>query len=836
MREKYLFRQPRVDRRWVLREEVLNDFKREVKSKKRFFISAPGGYGKTVFAVQYMESLNGEKAWIKVDSRNSNSSTFYRHFIEAIASIVPDREFRKAVKNANFDFELATVFEILKKLPDKSKRCYLVIDDLQLASKEVKDSLHLIVKRLPTYITIGFLSREDIDNFIEDEFVIFNKEDLEFSTEDTEELCVKREQVRVKNATCMKMARELVNITKGWVMGIQVLLMSNLSLIDNVIFPENLFDDYFKKYIWDTWDIETQKFLIGCAYLPMVTEENCKFIFGDDVKDSLLKIYNNNIFLTMIDDFTYYFHDLFKLFLINQANKIFTEEELRAVKEKTADWLFKSKDYFGAAKLYMENKQYDKIDLCLFELAKMESVTPLEVHLQFGREIVMNLPNEVVVNNYNILVRRSWYSFMMGDSDLYLSDMEILLENLSEIAATNPGLLEKVIFQSSLNFNVSLKSISKKAVKLLQDLPEEVKYNKKEIYTPTITHKFPYFHRSMRDYSEFYDLNEKDISDIFNSFGKMIGKDTILMVLCLRAGILFEQNNILKAAELALEAYGKLTVSTNYETVFLVNSILIAILRVMKSDFLVERLYIQLGKYVQKKPANALLHNFNAEYVFYKIEKGDVLAAENWLEAYPLIDEKKITFYNLCRSFATLKSYMALKMYSEAVEFGRKLLKFAENYKRDLDQIEVGTLLGICYINMDELDYALKSLKKAVDIAHVYNFSRLFISNGPEIYLLLQYILKEKGVSKEKREFLKNILNSIAEENNLNLIKGNAELTPRRQEILEYISRGLTYAEIAEELKLSYGTVKNHVRLLYRDLEVGNSQEAINKGKLLGIL
>lgn len=58
---------------------------------------------------------------------------------------------------------------------------------------------------------------------------------------------------------------------------------------------------------------------------------------------------------------------------------------------------------------------------------------------------------------------------------------------------------------------------------------------------------------------------------------------------------------------------------------------------------------------------------------------------------------------------------------------------------------------------------------------------------------------------------------------------GMDELTSREKEILELLSQGLLYKEIADQKFISLDTVKKHVGNIYRKLHVNNKVEAINK-------
>lgn len=53
-------------------------------------------------------------------------------------------------------------------------------------------------------------------------------------------------------------------------------------------------------------------------------------------------------------------------------------------------------------------------------------------------------------------------------------------------------------------------------------------------------------------------------------------------------------------------------------------------------------------------------------------------------------------------------------------------------------------------------------------------------------------------------------------------------LTSREMEILKLLSKGLLYKEIAEELGITIGTVKQHIHKIYDKLQVNNRTEAIN--------
>lgn len=54
-------------------------------------------------------------------------------------------------------------------------------------------------------------------------------------------------------------------------------------------------------------------------------------------------------------------------------------------------------------------------------------------------------------------------------------------------------------------------------------------------------------------------------------------------------------------------------------------------------------------------------------------------------------------------------------------------------------------------------------------------------------------------------------------------------LSQRENEILQLLSKGLLYKEIAEQLSISVNTVRQHIHKIYEKLHVQNRTEAINK-------
>lgn len=65
---------------------------------------------------------------------------------------------------------------------------------------------------------------------------------------------------------------------------------------------------------------------------------------------------------------------------------------------------------------------------------------------------------------------------------------------------------------------------------------------------------------------------------------------------------------------------------------------------------------------------------------------------------------------------------------------------------------------------------------------------------------------------------------------------GGARLSPREQEVLEFIARGFSYAEIARLQSVTVHTVQTHIKSLYGKLAVHSKNEAVFEAVRRGLL
>lgn len=64
---------------------------------------------------------------------------------------------------------------------------------------------------------------------------------------------------------------------------------------------------------------------------------------------------------------------------------------------------------------------------------------------------------------------------------------------------------------------------------------------------------------------------------------------------------------------------------------------------------------------------------------------------------------------------------------------------------------------------------------------------------------------------------------------------GNQPLSPREHEVLRALVKGLSYKMIAQELEISFETVRSHIKGIYAKLNVNNNTAAVAKAIHFGM-
>lgn len=243
----------------------------------------------------------------------------------------------------------------------------------------------------------------------------------------------------------------------------------------------------------------------------------------------------------------------------------------------------------------------------------------------------------------------------------------------------------------------------------------------------------------------------------------------------------------------------------------------------------------------------------------FAFRKGHPEMLSHWLrdEKYeiPPVSER-----NYCILLSKANGFMILKQYDRA----RLIFALLDTYLRQTGRFrlhaEVLFALGIIDLEIGRRGEALQRIIESMIQGRTYRYVRMYTTFGAagaealELYNSWMERNAPGGFRRKKKYNYGSVLR-MPDADYVDVLlretrkagRKNKEAQPKNRSseekltvmetvILQNISRGLTNAEICEELNLKLSTVKSHLYSLYKKLGVQNRMSAVNKGKEMGLI
>jgi LuxR family maltose regulon positive regulatory protein len=716
------------------------------------------------------------------------------------------------------------------------------------------DSLPLIATRLPPSIRLLLVSRSAPSPALLETrlFEVLTQDDLLFSLEELEWLGEEKNIPLTPPEV-----RALRETTGGWAMYLSAILSGKQNLSGKQGETPQTLTQYLQARVWEPLEREKKETLLRLAIPTEVTPELAGRLLAQADGRGVLErlVYIENAFLSNAGDDTYRFHDVFRDFLLERAALFVGKDEIRRLNAVAAQWYYERGDFHAGVRHYIENRDHEGVSRCLEAAAYYHAgtnVMAVEFLKGFTDLYIKPLPEEFITGNPYLIYRSSLAAYHNGDAKEHQRYLAMLHEKMPEIKVKYPGLVETIGFHNGVDPRISFREYTRGLLKLIPKMPRAAA-SKEKTRASTLTQNLPFFHRSMRDFSEYHEVKPEDIQMLEDTFGVMIGRDYHIMEQALIAGMYYERGELLEAARYALIGYNACDDGLSSETLFVSAMIVASILYAMGDLYDAGQVMEKTEAFINER-AQFLRSNFRALQTERAIRNGNTEAAREWLAVYAYRGERRqpellLPFYQICRHFTTLRSYIAVGDFTSAAEFGGRLQTLATEYIRPLDQIESGLLTAIALWRGGKESAAVEQMAATVRIAMPYSFTQLFINEGKEIQGLL-WALKEKmntaaetSPPTEAARFVDKLITRICGGSfaaSFGGVKPESEkplkLSSMRRKMLAFLNKGMTYSEIAAATNLERATIKRHVLLLYKQLGVHNAQDAITKAKMLGVI
>lgn len=250
-----------------------------------------------------------------------------------------------------------------------------------------------------------------------------------------------------------------------------------------------------------------------------------------------------------------------------------------------------------------------------------------------------------------------------------------------------------------------------------------------------------------------------------------------------------------------------------------------------------------------------------AALMYLRLGQGEL--ANEWAQLYArtMSEEERFTYLHEFETLVFVRVLLAQDRADEVVTLLARWLPAAEAATRLGSMLEMFMLQALAFGAQGQIAAAMRALTRALALAEPEGYVRLFVDEGEPMYLLLQTLAADDFhlttmppqaqvahlavyTNKIIAAFASQSAPKAARENhsatkaevqnpNQNLVE---PLSQRELEVLHLIAAGLSNAAIAEQLMVSVGTVKTHLKHIYGKLAVQSRTQAVAQARTLRLL
>lgn len=797
----------------------------QVLSHPLSLIVAPMGYGKTASLRSFISERQVDSIWITIPKSANMSETDLIWFL--LVRAISKRNGRLSEKLSQFGFpnnsiEVFRIVDLLEAL-EQIKPILIVIDDLHfIEDGAVYDLIYQIVSARIPWLHIVILSRSYprlplAEMELKGELFMLGPQELAFTREEMEEYLA---LIQFNESNEVK--KQLFAISQGWISSIFLLAAGYLMtgrLDDNASINDMFNSSLFSHYTQDEQRLLTQLALLDSFGLKMA-----EYVFDDpSAPDKIKMLYRTNAFIFHDQQGKYYFHQMFKDFLL--SSRSLPTFDNRVFLDRAAQWYNDKGSLTQAIYYWMMANNREKI------METLELLPPLEVATLNIDPLASYFNDRDETRRFQYpyaFLKNVFYQIVSGNSDQsikYLNDFDLYFSTHTHERYSSSQLLgESAVLRSSFAFNDLEKMMQhiKNAQNLLKD--------KKSLFrtrNSSFTHTSPHL-----TYGYFNKIgNYKSIVDIFTSeFYRHIQVTDGCGAGCVslaQAEYALETLDLVKVEALAFQ-------SINEAKPFEQNRVIIG------AYLTLARLYYLQGRrdrLVEIKERVLFLKKDEMDSAtLYEIDNcmgyisglvGETEGIPAWIRSAELPQGRSM-FERL--SFNLIVSGKTLLLDGDFKKLERKTYQFDHyfsSFSYQLGFIHNWIYRAIAKFNLYGSEIGCSELKNVIEIATPDHIIAPFIENMNWIAPML----KEYKPCADDEAIIDQLMACGQYEIAIGHAACHSVLTNREIEIIEYLNAGYSQADIARELYIAHNTVKRHLQNIYQKLGVSNKTQAINEYK-----
>jgi len=224
------------------------------------------------------------------------------------------------------------------------------------------------------------------------------------------------------------------------------------------------------------------------------------------------------------------------------------------------------------------------------------------------------------------------------------------------------------------------------------------------------------------------------------------------------------------------------------------------------------------------------------------LAQGKVEDAARWCAERGLAVEDEPSYLREREHLVLARLLLAQDKPDQALTLLERHLEEAQTQRRRGSEIEILALQALALQAKGERERVVSILTHALTLAEPEGYVRTFVDEGPEMALLVSEVLEAQQRGQlhppVPAHYLRKLLTAL-EQAASSATPPTAELpeplSERELEVLTLIAAGKSNRRIAQELFITAGTVKTHIRNIYRKLDAHSRTQALVRARELNL-
>lgn len=899
MPEKTILRtklfKPRISNDFVDRLEL---FKRLDKSinHRLILVSASAGYGKSLSVSRWLDRSDVNSIWLSLGENDSDLVSFFHYFIEAIKQSFPDSciqsqlLLKAPVPSSREDIAK----ELINDLSEIDRPFHFVLDDYGfIHDPDIHYVLDCILEYdLPSLSLVIITRRDPPLNLLKlrgkGVLADIRQTDLKFSLNETRDFLKSIVADDVTNEDC----QEFYDKLEGWPAGTRMIALGLKGRTDIREFAREMrgdtrdIRDYLMSEVLLSQPPAIREYLIKTSILTRMSPSLCEALCDHPDVDGLMflqQLERSNLFYISLDGNNNWFryHHLFQSLLQYSLEKQYKPNEILALHKRAYHW-FNEHGFVEEAMHHALQAKNTKLAVALIANNKSRLMEKEEWHQL--RRLILPLPVELLQSEPEILMIGAWSLIGFPEMNPVLDSIESIMLGSPQDFPLESRLWGEFLVLRSLQsyYDSAGDKAFQQATKALDYLPKEYGSERgfglimqavslqmigksiegQQLVLNAIStnqSKETTYHARLLSalcFVYWMDGALKDLQQIAQTYleiGQRIGLSETMAHAHFFLGVSSYEMNDIETAFFHLSQ-----VVEENKALKLVNRH-----NYIHSGFALSYVYLEMGM-VEKAQAVTdeivkLALDMSNPYILsvakafesdLSVRVGSLNVAIAWSNTYdPSTIRPALRFYTPKLTLA--KTYLAegsLNSLSKATSLLTNLEIYFNKTNNFQFQIKVLALQALLNEKLGNRKKAINKLTDSFALAEPKGFIRTFVDMGQDMADLLTIF----PVQRQFSNYAKKLLSNFREADNAMSISSTSIdqptvqslseesqspiFTNREHEIVLLLHKRLSNQEIADNLFISYGTVKRHTANIYKKLMVKNRREAVNKAVSLNII